>query len=80
MGALLGAINGVLVAYGRVPAIIVTLGTLAIYRSWLISHAEARTITADSLPDWVVDLPTRTLFSVGELRHPRRCSRSSSVS
>ncbi len=29
----------VLVAYGRVPAIIVTLGTLAIYRSWLVSHA-----------------------------------------
>ena len=39
------------------PAIIVTLGTLAIYRSWLIDHADAKTITADSLPSWVVDLP-----------------------
>jgi rhamnose transport system permease protein len=67
LGTGLGAINGVIVAYGRVPAIIVTLGTLAIYRSWLISHAEARTITADSLPDWVVDLPARTVVSVGEL-------------
>ena len=28
----MGAVNGVLVAFGRVPAIIVTLGTLAIYR------------------------------------------------
>jgi rhamnose transport system permease protein len=67
IGALLGAVNGVIVAYGRVPAIIVTLGTLAIYRSWLVSHAQARTITADSLPSWVVDLPTRTVFSVGDL-------------
>ena len=67
IGALLGAVNGLMVAYGRVPAIIVTLGTLAIYRSWLVSHAEARTITADSLPSWVVDLPTRTVVSVGGL-------------
>jgi rhamnose transport system permease protein len=67
LGALLGAVNGVIVAYGKVPAIIVTLGTLAIYRSWLVSHAEARTITADSLPDWVVDVPTRTVGSVGGL-------------
>jgi rhamnose transport system permease protein len=67
LGALLGALNGVLVAYGRVPAIIVTLGTLAIYRSWLVSHAEAETITADSLPDWVVELPGRTAVGVGDL-------------
>jgi rhamnose transport system permease protein len=67
LGALLGAVNGVLVAYGRVPAIIVTLGTLAIYRSWLVSHAEGETITADSLPRWVVQLPARTVVGVGGL-------------
>jgi rhamnose transport system permease protein len=67
IGALLGAVNGVIVAYARVPAIIVTLGTLAIYRSWLVAHAQAKTITADSLPSWIVDLPTRTLFSIGDL-------------
>ena len=33
MGAVMGSVNGVLVAYGRVPSIIVTLGTLAIYRT-----------------------------------------------
>ncbi len=32
IGAILGSINGLLVAYGRVPAIVTTLGTLAIYR------------------------------------------------
>ena len=67
IGAGFGAINGVLVAYGRVPAIIVTLGTLAVYRTWLINHAEAKTITADSLPDWLIKLPNSTLFSIGDL-------------
>jgi rhamnose transport system permease protein len=67
LGALLGAVNGVLVAYGRVPAIIVTLGTLAIYRSWLVSHGGGETITSDSLPRWVVELPARTAFGLGGL-------------
>jgi rhamnose transport system permease protein len=68
IGAGLGLINGVLVTYGKVPAIIVTLGTLSIYRSWLISHAQAKSITADSLPDWVVDLPRQTVVSAGGLQ------------
>lgn len=67
IGCLLGLFNGVIVAYGRVPAIIVTLGTLAIYRSWLISHAEARTITAGSLPQWIIDLPQKAWLRIGEL-------------
>ena len=67
IGAGLGLLNGVLVAYGRVPSIIVTLGTLAIYRTWLINHAEAKTITADSLPDWLIELPNSTLVSIGDL-------------
>jgi rhamnose transport system permease protein len=67
IGLGLGAINGVVVAYGRVPAIVTTLGTLAIYRSWLVSHGEGRTITADSLPSWVVDLPNRTVVGMGGL-------------
>jgi rhamnose transport system permease protein len=67
IGCGLGLVNGVLVAFARVPAIIVTLGTLAIYRTWLIDHAEAQTITADSLPHWVVELPQKTLVSIGDL-------------
>jgi rhamnose transport system permease protein len=66
IGTVLGLINGALVAYGRIPSIIVTLGTLAIYRTWLISYAEARTITASSLPQWLVDFPRSTVFSIGD--------------
>lgn len=67
IGSALGAINGALVAYGRVPSIVVTLGTLAIYRSWLIDHGGAKTITADTLPDWIVTFPQATVFAIGDL-------------
>ena len=66
LGAICGAINGVLVAYGRVPSIIVTLGTLALYRTFLVEYSDARTITTDSLPTWLVELPQLTAFTIGD--------------
>ncbi|MBI3360480.1 MAG: ABC transporter permease [Chloroflexi bacterium] len=65
LGAVMGLINGVLVAYGRVPSIIVTLGTLAIYRALLVNYSGAKTVTTDSLPQWLLDLARVNLFSVG---------------
>ena len=62
LGGFLGAINGVIVAWGRVPSIIVTLGTLAIYRGVLIEYSGAKTVTTDSLPPWLIDLPRENLF------------------
>ena len=67
LGAVAGAVNGVLVAWGRVPAIIVTLGTLALFRTFLVEWSDARTITTASLPQWLVDLPQATAFSVAGL-------------
>ncbi len=67
LGALMGAVNGVLVAWGRVPPIIVTLGTLAIYRGILIDYSGAKTVTTDSLPAWLVNLPTLDLATLGGL-------------
>ena len=67
LGCVLGMVNGALVAYGKVPAIIVTLGTLAIFRTGLLLYAQAGTITADSLPDWVSDLPQATVAAIGNL-------------
>ena len=64
IGGALGAINGVLVAWGRVPSIIVTLGTLALYRSFLVQYSDAKTITTASLPQWLVDLPQANAFSL----------------
>jgi rhamnose transport system permease protein len=64
LGGVMGAINGVIVAWGRVPSIIVTLGTLAIYRGVLIEYSGAKTVTTDSLPAWLIDLPRLNLFVI----------------
>ena len=66
LGALMGAINGVIVAYGRVPAIITTLGTLAIYRVVLIELGEARTVTTTGFPGWLLDFPSTSLVMLGD--------------
>ena len=67
IGACFGALNGILIAFGRVPSIIVTLGTLALYRSFLVEWSDAKTITTASLPQWLVDLPSASAFSIGDL-------------
>jgi rhamnose transport system permease protein len=67
VGALMGLLNGVLTAYGRVPSIITTLGTLALYRTMLVNYSGARTVTTDSLPPWVPSLAQNELFSLGSL-------------
>jgi rhamnose transport system permease protein len=67
VGAALGAINGVLVAYGRVPAIIVTLGTLALYRTLLVEYSDAQTVLTANLPEWLLELPRANIISFGAL-------------
>jgi rhamnose transport system permease protein len=66
-GALMGSINGVLVAYGRVPSIIVTLGTLALFRTVLVEISGANSVLTNELPQWLVDLPRFTVASFGDL-------------
>jgi rhamnose transport system permease protein len=67
MGVIMGGINGFIVSYGRVPAIITTLATLAIYRSFLITMADAQTIQTRGLPDWIVHFPGTTLLEYGKV-------------
>lgn len=67
LGALMGSFNGVLVAYGRVPAIIVTLGTLAIYRTILVEFSGANSVMTNELPQWLVDLPRLNVTHFGDL-------------
>ena len=51
VGLALGAGNALLVAFFRIPAIVATLGTLAIYRGGVIVYAGGRQISATVLPD-----------------------------
>ncbi|MCC5973294.1 MAG: ABC transporter permease [Rubellimicrobium sp.] len=64
VGACFGVVNGLLVAYARVPAIIVTLATMAIFRSLLVEYSGARSITSDTLPEWLVQFPNTVVFEV----------------
>lgn len=64
VGAVLGSFNGLLVAYGKVPAIIVTLGTLALFRTLISLYSGGANVVAGDLPDWVLGFNNVTLFSV----------------
>ena len=67
LGALLGSVNGLIVSYGRVPSLIVTLGTLAIYRSILVAFpAGTKNVVTHELPEWLLDLGRTNVFSIGE--------------
>lgn len=65
IGMCMGLINGLLVSYGKVPSIIVTFGTLAIYRALLVEVSNAKTVVTDNLPQWILNLPQNTLATVG---------------
>jgi rhamnose transport system permease protein len=67
VGLVLGAINGLLVTVGRVPAIIVTLGTLYVYRGLDFVVAGGSQVSASDVPDNFLNLATARigLFGVG---------------
>jgi rhamnose transport system permease protein len=56
LGALLGALNGLLVAYARIPAIVVTLGTLYIYRGLDFTVAGGNEVSAYQVPTSFLDI------------------------
>ncbi len=66
LGAGFGVVNGILVAYARIPSIIVTLATMALFRSGLVEYSGAKSITSTNLPSWLVEFPNRTVFALGE--------------
>jgi rhamnose transport system permease protein len=51
IGTGFGAINGALVSIGRVPSLVVTIGTLYIIRGADFAWASGRQVTASELPD-----------------------------
>ncbi len=64
VGALLGLVNGALVAYGRVPALVITLGTLYIYRGIMLTWAGSDRINAGDLPSGFQSLGTATVLTI----------------
>ena len=64
LGGLLGLVNGVLVAYGKVPALVITLGTLYIYRGLMLTWAGSDRINPGDMPDDFLALGTRSVVGV----------------
>jgi rhamnose transport system permease protein len=59
IGVLLGLVNGLLVVVARVPAIIATLATLAIYRGLSFEITAGDQVSAFQLPDSFLDLASK---------------------
>jgi len=72
LGAVCGAVNGALIAAARVPALVVTLGTLYVFRGIDYTWAGGKQINAADMPDGllrmgtasVLGVPVLTLFAV----------------
>ncbi len=70
-GGFLGLINGALVAFARVPALVITLGTLYIYRGINVAWAGGDRINASDLPkdfralgtDRILGIPILTIIA-----------------
>ena len=59
VGVLAGAVNGAIVAYGGLPSLVVTIGTLALYRGIAQIVLEERGVS--SFPDWYQNLGFGTI-------------------
>jgi rhamnose transport system permease protein len=64
IGALLGAVNGLLVAYAGIPAIVVTLGTLNIYRGLDFAIAGGSEVSAFQVPTSFLNIAGATVFGI----------------
>jgi len=66
LGVAMGLLNGLVIAYGRVPSLVATLGTMAIYRSALVAYPGNKIVVTNDLPEWVLELGRMQLFTIGE--------------
>jgi rhamnose transport system permease protein len=67
LGAACGLLNGVLVTFGQVPALVVTLGTLYVFRGLAFLWTNGRQVNAEKLPDSFLNIGTGTVLGVPAL-------------
>jgi rhamnose transport system permease protein len=74
-GAFFGLINGAMVAFAKVPSLVITLGTLYVIRGIDYAWAHGRQINAADMPDGflhlgtaeVLGIPVLPLFAIGAM-------------
>ncbi|MGX9901056.1 ABC transporter permease [Arthrobacter sp. SA17] len=64
LGMLLGALNGALIAIAKVPSLVVTLGTLYIFRGVDFAWAQGQQISPSDLPQAFLNLGSGSLFGL----------------
>ncbi|TCC52728.1 ABC transporter permease [Kribbella capetownensis] len=64
VGAVCGVVNGALVRFGNVPALVVTLGTLYVVRGITYFWAGGSQINADELPSGFLDFGNATVLGI----------------
>jgi rhamnose transport system permease protein len=64
LGAACGLLNGVLVTWGQVPALVVTLGTLYAFRGLAFLWTDGSQISAHQLPDTFLNLGTDSIAGI----------------
>ncbi|KHL17796.1 rhamnose transport system permease protein [Mumia flava] len=67
VGVLLGLINGLLVAYAKAPALVITLGTLYVYRGVMLSWAGSDRINAGDIPSSFLSFGTSSVLGIPSL-------------
>lgn len=63
-GAFLGLINGVLVSFAKVPALVITLGTLYVYRGVNVLWTGSNQINPSQLPNSFLDIGTNSIVGI----------------
>lgn len=64
IGLVAGFLNGLIVTYGRVPAIVVTLGTMSIFRGLNSLWAGGTQVSADQVPQAWLDMTAANVFGI----------------
>jgi rhamnose transport system permease protein len=64
LGAACGLLNGILVTWGQVPALVVTLGTLYAFRGLAFLWTDGRQVNAETLPDPFLNLGSDSVVGV----------------
>lgn len=63
-GIFLGAINGLLVSFFKIPTLITTIGTFSIFNGVLLIIADGRSFYASEIPDWYNRFGQMTIFTI----------------
>jgi rhamnose transport system permease protein len=64
LGAACGLFNGILVTWGQVPALVVTLGTLYAFRGLAFLWTDGRQVNAETLPDPFLNLGSDSVAGI----------------